>query len=113
MFARNGVTTFAGTAIVAGALGLAAFTTAGAAAAMSSADENFLADISAEGIAYDNPQGAVYAGHDVCIAIDDGADPLDLGMEIMDETDLTTDQVATFVVSAVDNFCPEYGGLFG
>ena len=31
----------------------------------------------------------------------------------MDETDLTTDQVATFVVSAVDNFCPEYSVLFG
>ncbi len=42
MFARNGVTKFAGTAIVAGALGLAAFTTAGTAAAMSSADDNFL-----------------------------------------------------------------------
>lgn len=73
---------------------------------MSSADDNFLADISAEAIACDTPQGAIYAGHDVCVAIDDGADPVDLGMEITDETDLTTDQVATFVVSAVDNFCP-------
>jgi hypothetical protein len=113
MFARNGVTKFAGTAIVAGALGLAAFATAGTAAALSSADDNFLADISAEGIAYDSPQGAIYAGHDVCVAINDGADPVDLGMEIMDETDLTTDQVATFVVSAVGNFCPEHSVLFG
>jgi hypothetical protein len=80
---------------------------------MSSADDNFLSDISAEGITYDSPQGAIYAGHDVCIAIADGADPVDLGMEIMGETDLTTDQVATFVVSAVDNFCPEHSVLFG
>lgn len=113
MFTRNGVTKFAGTAIVAGALGLAAFATAGNAAAMSSADDTFLADISAEGIAYDSPQGAIYLGHDVCVAIDDGADPVDLGMEIMNDTDLTTDQAATFVVSAVGNFCPQYSVLFG
>ena len=113
MFARNAVTKFAGTAVVAGALGLAAFATAGTATAMSSADDNFLADISAEGIAYDSAEGAIYAGHDVCVAIDDGADPVDLGMEIMDETDLTTDHVATFVVSAVGHFCPQYSVLFG
>lgn len=112
MFTRNGVTKFAGTAFVAGALGLAAFASAGTAAALSSADDNFLAEITAEGIAYDSTRGAISAGHDVCVALDDGADPVDLGMEIMGATDLTTDQVATFVVSAVDNFCPEYGGLF-
>ena len=112
MFTRNGVTKFAGTAIVAGALGLAAFASAGTAYALSSADDNFLSDITAEGIAYDSPRSAISLGHDVCVAFDDGADPVDLGMEIMKATDLTTDQVATFVVSAVDNFCPEYGGLF-
>ncbi|BBX00840.1 hypothetical protein BST36_00105 [Mycolicibacterium moriokaense] len=113
MFARNGVTKFAGTAIVAGALGLAAFTAAGTASAMSSADDNFLADLSAEGIGYDSPQSAIYAAHDVCTAIDGGADPVDLGLEIKGETDLTTDQVATFVVSAVHNYCPEYRTIFG
>ena len=113
MFTRNGVTKFAGTAIVAGALGFAAFAGAGTAAALSSADDNFLADLSAEGITYDSPRGAISAGHDVCISIDNGADPVDLGMEIMDATDLTTDQVATFVVSAVGNFCPEHSVLFG
>jgi hypothetical protein len=113
MSARNGVTKFAGTAVVAGALGLAAFAAAGTAGAMSSADDNFLTDISAEGIGYDSPQSAISAAHDVCSAIDRGADPVDLGMEIKDGSDLTTDQVATFVVSAVGNYCPEYGGLFG
>ena len=34
-------------------------------------------------------------------------------MEILDNTDLTTDQVAIFVVSAVDNYCPEHSVLFG
>jgi hypothetical protein len=111
MFTRHGVK-FAGTAIVAGALGVVAFASAGTASALSSADDNFLSDITAEGIAYDSPRNAISLGHDVCVAFDDGADPVDLGMEIMNATDLTTDQVATFVVSAVDNFCPEYGGLF-
>jgi hypothetical protein len=112
MSARNGVTKFAGTAIIAGAFGLAAFAAAGNAAAMSSADDNFLADITAQNISYDSPQNAIYAAHDVCGAIDGGADPVDLGLEIKDSTDLTTDQVATFVVSAVHNYCPEYGALF-
>ena len=112
MSARNGVTKFAGTAIIAGALGLTAFAAAGTATAMSSADDNFLTDITAAGIAYDSPQAATSVAHDVCIAFDGGADPVDLGMEIKDETDLTTDQVATFVVSAVHNYCPEYGSLF-
>ena len=33
-------------------------------------------------------------------------------MEILENTDLTTDQVAVFVVASVDNYCPEYGVLF-
>jgi hypothetical protein len=112
MFARNGVTKIAGTALVAGALGLAAFTTAGTAAAMSSADDNFLTDLSAEGIGYDSEDDAISIAYDVCYALDDGVDPVDLGMELLDETDLTTDQAATFVVSSVVNYCPEHRVLF-
>jgi hypothetical protein len=121
MFARNGFTNsssasrvrkLAGTAVVAGALGLAAVATAGTAGALSSADDTFLTEISAEGIAYDSPKVAISAGHDVCFALDDGADPVDLGVEILENTDLTTEQVAGFVVSAVGNYCPEYGVLF-
>ena len=112
MFARNGVTKFAGTALIAGALGLAAFAAAGNAAAMSSSDDNFLTDITAQSITYGSPQDAISVAHDVCVAIDGGADPVNLGLEIKDATDLTTDQVATFVVSAVHNYCPEYGPLF-
>ena len=113
MFAQNGVTKLAGTALVAGALGLAALATAGTAGALSSVDNTFLTEIAAEGIAYDSPKAAISTAHEVCFALDDGADPVDLGMEIMDNTDLTTDQVATFVVSSVSNYCPEHGDLFG
>ena len=94
MFAQYGVTKLAGTALVAGALGLAALATAGTAGALSSVDDTFLTQIAAEGIGYDSPKDAIYAAHDVCLALDDGADPVDLGMEIMENSDLTTDQAA-------------------
>jgi hypothetical protein len=112
MFATHRFTKFAGSALVAGALGLAAVATAGTAGAISSTDDSFLRDISAEGIAYDSPRAAISAAHEVCFALDDGADPVDLGMEILENTDLDTDQAALFVASSVDNFCPEYGSLF-
>jgi Protein of unknown function (DUF732) len=48
----------------------------------------------------------------VCFAIDDGADPVDVGLEILEYTDLAPEQAAMFVVSAVGNYCPEYGVLF-
>jgi hypothetical protein len=112
MFARSAVTKFAGTAIAAGALGLAAFATAGTAAAMSSVDDTFLTDITSEGISYDTEREVIGVAHDVCFALDDGADPVDLGMQLLEATDLTTEQAAMFVVSAVGNYCPEYGTLF-
>lgn len=112
MFARKAAATFAGTALIAGALGLAGLAAAGTAGAMSSADDTFLSDIAAEGIAYDSPKDVLKVAHSVCAALDDGADPVDLGMEIIDSTDLTSSQAAMFVVSAVGNYCPEYGSLF-
>ena len=112
MFAQYGVTKFVGTAIVAGALGLAALATAGTAGAISSVDDTFLTEISNEGIAYDSPKTAISVAHDVCFALDEGADPVDLGMELLEATDLTTEQAAMFVVSAVGNYCPEFGAYF-
>jgi hypothetical protein len=112
MNASHRFTEFAGTAVVAGALGLAAIATAGTAGAVSSVDDAFLSEISAEGIAYDTPRAAISNAHYVCDALDEGADPVDLGMEILDNTDLTTDQAAVFVVASVGNYCPENGVLF-
>jgi Protein of unknown function (DUF732) len=112
MNAAHRLTKFAGTAIVAGALGLAAVATAGIAGAISSTDDAFLTEISSEGIAYDTPKAAISNAHYVCDALDEGADPVDLGQEILDNTDLTTHQAAVFVVASVGNYCPEYGVLF-
>lgn len=112
MHATHRLTKFAGTAIVAGALGLAAMATAGTAGAVTSTDNSFLDEISAEGIAYDSEGVAVSNALYVCGALDDGADPADIGNEILSNTDLTTRQAAVFVVASVGNFCPEYGVLF-
>ena len=112
MFAPNRVAKFAGTALVAGVFGLAAVATAGTAGAVSSTDNTFLTEISSEGISYDNPKAAVQNAHYVCSALEDGAKPVDLGQEILDNTDLTTHQAAAFVVIAVNAYCPEYTGYF-
>jgi Protein of unknown function (DUF732) len=112
MFAHTRFATFAGTALVAGALGLAAVATAGTAGALSSTDDSFLTEITSEGISFDTAKDAVSDAHYVCSALDDGADPVDLGQEILDNTDLTTHQAAVFVVASVSTYCPEYAGYF-
>ncbi len=48
----------------------------------------------------------------MCSALDDGAEPVDLGQEILDNTDLTTHQAAVFVVASVNTYCPEYTAYF-
>ncbi|KUI33607.1 hypothetical protein AU197_20005 [Mycobacterium sp. IS-1590] len=101
------------TAVATAALGLAAVAGAGTAAALSSEDDMFLSEISADGIAYDTPKAAIGTAHDVCSRLDAGADPVDLGLEILDNSDLTVEQVATFVVASVDHYCPRHVVLFG
>ena len=98
MFATHRLTTFAGTALLAGALGLAAFASAGTAVAVSSVDDAFLSDITSAGISYDTPKAAISNAHYVCGSLSDGADPV------------TTHQAAVFVVASVNAYCPEYTG---
>ncbi len=108
MVTTNRAAGFAATAVAAAGLGFAALAGAGAAGALSSVDDVFLANISDEGIEYDSAATAISNAHYVCNAIDDGADPLDLGDEILANTDLTTRQAAVFVVESVFTYCPEY-----
>jgi uncharacterized protein DUF732 len=103
MFARHRVATFVATVVAAAGLGAGA----GSAGAFSSVDDEFLANISDEGIAYDSAATAVSNARYVCGAINDGADPLDLGDEILANTDLPAHQAAVFVVESVFNYCPE------
>lgn len=111
MFAHQ-VTKLAGTALVAGALGLAAVATSGTAGALRSADDTFVKAITAEGIGYDSSRTAINAAHHVCAALDAGASPADLTGLIPGGAGLTKRQIGVFLVSAVDNYCPEYDALF-
>jgi len=111
MFAHK-VAKLAGTAFVAGALGLAAVATAGTASALSSADDQFLSEIQDEGIGYDSPEAAIENGHYVCSSLEDGASIGALGHEILQNSDLSTRQAAAFIVTAVGSYCPEYTDLF-
>lgn len=112
MFASHRFAKFAASALVAGGLGLAAVATAGTAGAISSTDDTFLSAITAEGITFDSKREVISVAHDVCFALDDGADPVDLGMELLENTDLTTDQAAVFVLASVDSYCPELSGVY-
>jgi hypothetical protein len=111
MFASSRLTKLTGTALVAGALGLAAVATAGTAGALRSSDDAFLTEISSEGISFDSPKDVISDAQYVCSAIEDGAAPVDLGQDILDNTDLTTHQAAVFVVASVKAYCPEYTDL--
>lgn len=111
MFASPRVIRFAATAIATAGLGLAAITTAGTASALTSPHDDFLAAISDAGIGYDSPRVAISNALYVCDAIDDGADPLDLGDEMLSNTDLTLHQAAVFVVESVFNYCPAHEDL--
>src|SRR5689334_785844 len=106
MFASHRATKFAATAIAATGLGLAALSAAANASAVTSPDDDFLAAISDEGISYDSARLAVSNAKYVCGALDDGADPLDVGDDILSNTDLSTHQAAVFVVESVFNYCP-------
>lgn len=111
MFAHQ-IAKLAGTALIAGTFGLAAVATAGTAGALSSADNQFLSEIKSEGIGYDSPSIAIDNAHYVCSAFDDGASVGELGRDILADTDLSTHQAAVFIVSAVENYCPEHADLF-
>jgi len=80
----------AGTVLAVGALGLAAVATAGTAGAIRSSNDAFLPDLGSEGIPYDNAKTAISDAHHACQSLDAGADPVHLGTEILDRTELTT-----------------------
>lgn len=106
---RNRVATVAVSAIAAAAFGLAAL--AGTATATAgSVDDEFLANIAAEDIAFSSAAGAIADAHLVCDYLADGQTGTEIGTEIMDNSDLNSDQAAAFVVEAAFSYCPAYVG---
>ena len=103
-------TKFATTAIVAGALGLAAVASAGTASALTGENTQFFADIEEAGIGYDSPAAAVKNARAVCALLADGESAAEISSEIVSNSDLSKRQANAFVVASVDSFCPKYAG---
>ena len=111
MFAVQRLTQAAGLALVAGTVGLA---TAGTASAITSADDAaFLADIRYEGISYESAVEVISNAHEVCAELDSGTDATDIGLDILEYTDLNTRQAAAFIVMSIGYYCPQHTGAFG
>lgn len=100
---RNRVAIAVVSTTAAAAFGVAAL--AGNATA-SSVDDDFLATIAAEDIAFDSPAGAIADAHLVCDYLADGRTGSDIGAEIMDNSDLTAKQSSAFVIDAAFSYCP-------
>jgi hypothetical protein len=93
------------TAFGAAAVGLAV-ATAGAAGA-STTDDAFIAQMTNVGITFTSPQEAVKEGHQVCRELAAGKTGTDVATEVLSQTDLTTKQAASFVVTATNAYCPQ------
>ncbi len=107
------LSTFARTALVTTALGIAALASAGTASAITSqTDSAFLREIAGEGISYESASDVIGNAHQVCAELKAGASGTDIGLDILNHTDLTTRQAAAFVVTAIDYYCPQYTDAF-
>ncbi|WNG80889.1 DUF732 domain-containing protein [Mycobacterium sp. ITM-2016-00316] len=110
MFAVQRLIQSAGLALVAGLSGLA---TAGTASAITSADDAaFLADIRYEGISYESAVQVISNAHEVCAELDSGVQATDIGLDILEYTDLNTRQAAAFIVMSIGYYCPQHTGAF-
>ena len=110
MFAVQRLTQVAGLALVAGTVGLA---TAGTAGAITSADDAaFLADIRHEGISYESAVEVIANAREVCAELDSGVVATDIGLDILEYTDLNTRQAAAFIVMSIGYYCPQHTGAF-
>lgn len=109
---RGRVTTIATTALSAVAIGLAALSTEGTAAASSvhTGDEAFLTQMQSLGIAFPSAQDAVRAGHQVCTDLAAGQTRIAVTVQIFRHTNLTPPQAANVVTAAIDAYCPQFSG---
>lgn len=106
MFSIRIATSAAGI-ITAGAIGLAAVAAAATASA-GTVDDEFLANIYAEGISYPSDLHAIEDAHLVCDYLADGRTGTDISTEIMGNSDLSAHQAATIVVEASTAYCPSF-----
>jgi Protein of unknown function (DUF732) len=107
MFARRFNASVARTTLTVAALGLAALGFAGIAGA-ASVDDQFLAQLQADGIVPPSPARAISDAHAVCKALDQGHSPQDVVDAVAKVTGLSAKGAKTFSVDAATAYCPQY-----
>ncbi len=109
---RGRITTIATTVFGAVAIGLAAVSMAGTAAASSvqTGDEAFLTQMQSLGITFPSTQDAVRAGHQVCTDLAAGQSRIAVTVQIFRHTNLTPPQAANVVTAATSAYCPQFSG---
>ncbi|MGE2722895.1 DUF732 domain-containing protein [Mycolicibacterium celeriflavum] len=100
------------TAAAVGALGIAAFATAGTAAA-NTVDDTFIEVINQQGIQPPSSAEAISVAHDACAVIDGGGDIAAAVNAVSDATKLDFEDSAFFVGGAIASYCPEHENLIG
>jgi Protein of unknown function (DUF732) len=92
-------------ALGAAAVGLA-LATAGAAAA-STTDDAFVAQLNSHGISVGTPQQTVNQGRQVCAGMAAGKNAAVMALETLGRTNLTPRQAGFFVGAAAKAYCPQ------
>ncbi len=96
------------TAVVAGALGVAALLAAGTANA-EAADDQFLATLQQQGIGFGTTDSAITIAHHVCDALDQGMEPSDISHHIAGANSGIDGQTALVItVDAALSYCPQF-----
>jgi hypothetical protein len=106
MFTRF-TASLAGTTLTAAALGLAIFGFAGTANA-ASVDDQFIAQLKADGITTNNPAKAVSLAHNVCSSLDEGHSSKEVIDSVADSTGMSAKGAKIFAVDAASAYCPQY-----
>jgi hypothetical protein len=107
MFTRGFTATVVRTTLTAGALGLAVLTFAGTAGA-SSVDDQFLAQLQADGITPPSAAIAISDGKAVCKALDQGHSSKEVISAVAQTTGLSAKGAKTFAIDAASAYCPAY-----
>lgn len=96
----------------AGALGVAAVVSAGAATA-DTVDDTFIDVITEQGIQPPSSAEAIGVAYDVCSVVDGGGDLNDAIDSVSDVTKLGFEDSAFFVGASIASYCPEHEVLIG
>lgn len=96
--------------LVLAALPLALLGTLGVATAHAdSADDKFLAQLRAEGIAdHVSNAHAIEGGHYVCVKLDNGMSPNDVANDVLNSSSMPAYHSGFFVGAAIDAYCPRH-----